>query len=535
MEIMDQFPERQTESETADFVGHFDKSDRYRLVSQGALNYSAQIASTLSSLVLVPFMLLRLGAEAYGFWIFTLTIPAFASGIDSALYLSITRETASHSDVNRVTDDSTTSFLTASCGVYGALGLACGMFIVAAGSLMMPKLHLSASVQSAAPTVFWAVAIAFAAGRTVTFANAVLAGFQRFGTMNAITVAALIFRFSGFSLLLLRHCTLAAIAVWYTVVALMECLLALSIAHRLGAVRADRSLLQWRRLSRTFEFGLSSFLTTELFNLCSFSPPVLAGILTGGARATMALYAGQRPCFIVSELNWRGAEVLFSASAAEEKRKGNAAYSDLVVFGTTYLLAVAMPLCIGLFILAPVLVSAWLQNATPGIATVMRLTSIGVIADALWVGPLHVLWGRGLANRVLVITACVAASALLLNFLLIPRFGAPGSALAFTVSAWIGAIITTINATSGTNSSWLRFLASSFSDLVIPSASLTMTVLVVSSLLSQYPRLELLAAIICGGVVYTLSFWIQQPFRKTTVNPLFRLIGKTGKANAVRK
>lgn len=513
MEIMDQFPERQTESETADYVGHFDKSDRYRLVSQGALNYSAQIASTLSSLVLVPFMLLRLGAEAYGFWIFALTIPAFASGIDSALYLSITRETASHCDVNRVTDDSTSSFLSASCGVYGALGLACGMFIVAAGSLMMPNLHLSASVQSAAPTVFWAVAIAFAAGRTVTFANAVLAGFQRFGTINAITVAALIFRFSGFSLLLLRHCTLAAIAVWYTVVALMECLLALSIAHRLGAVRADRSLLQWRRLSRTVEFGLSSFLTTELFNLCSFSPPVLAGILTGGARATMALYAGQRPCFIVSELNWRGAEVLFSASAAQERRRGNAAYSDLVVFGTTHLLAVAMPLCIGLFILAPVLISVCLRNATPGIATVMRLTSIGVIADALWVGPLHVLWGRGLANRVLVITASVAASALLLNFLLIPRFGAPGSALAFTVSTWIGAIITMIAVARETGLPWLGSLFASFSQIAVPSVALAISTFTISVLLRNDPKSLLLTSVVGGGIVYAGLFLGWQSLR----------------------
>lgn len=191
MKNADQFPERQIESETADYVGHFDKNDRYRLVSQGALNYSAQIASTLSSLVLVPFMLLRLGAEAYGFWIFVLAMPAFVSGVDSALSLSITRETASHCDTNRVTDESTSSFLSASCGVYGALGLVCGMFIVATGSVMMPHLHLSASVQSAAPAVVLAVAIAFAAGRFVTFANAALAGFQRFGTINAIAAGGL--------------------------------------------------------------------------------------------------------------------------------------------------------------------------------------------------------------------------------------------------------------------------------------------------------------------------------------------------------
>ena len=69
MKTIPLFPERQNESETAENVGRFDRNDRRRLLSQGALNYSSQIASTLSSLVLVPFMLLRLGAEAYGFWI----------------------------------------------------------------------------------------------------------------------------------------------------------------------------------------------------------------------------------------------------------------------------------------------------------------------------------------------------------------------------------------------------------------------------------------------------------------------------------
>ena len=87
METIPPFPERQNESETAEYVGRFDRNDRRRLLSQGALNYSSQIASTLSSLVLVPFMLLRLGAEAYGFWILALATPAFASGIDSALSL----------------------------------------------------------------------------------------------------------------------------------------------------------------------------------------------------------------------------------------------------------------------------------------------------------------------------------------------------------------------------------------------------------------------------------------------------------------
>jgi O-antigen/teichoic acid export membrane protein len=313
--------------------------------------------------------------------------------------------------------------------------------------------------------------------------------------------------------MLLLHRSLSAIAIWYAVVALGESVVALGISHRLGAVRFNSSLLHWRRLMRVIEFGLSSFLTTELFNFLSFGPPVLAGILTGGTSATLTLYAGQRPGVIVSEISWRGAEVLFSASAAEEKRRDGAAYAELMSFGTTSLLAVAMPLCIGLFVLAPVLASVWLRNAIPGIATVTRLTTIGVIADALWVGPLHVLWGRGLANRVLVITSCVAASSLLLNVLLVPHFGAPGAAIAFAVSNSIGAIITMIDAARGTDTSWLRPLLASISGVALPSIALAISTITVSVLLRNDPRLLLLTAVVVGGITYTSLFLAWQRLR----------------------
>ncbi len=145
MQTIDPFPERQNDSETADYVGQFDRKYRLRLLGQGALNYSSQIAAVRSSLVLVPFMLLRLGAEAYGFWILVLATPVFAAGVDSGLALSITRGTVSHHDGNRVTDGSTSSFLSACCGVYAALGAVCGVVAVGTDSFMVRHLRLSAS------------------------------------------------------------------------------------------------------------------------------------------------------------------------------------------------------------------------------------------------------------------------------------------------------------------------------------------------------------------------------------------------------
>jgi O-antigen/teichoic acid export membrane protein len=140
----------------------------------------------------------------------------------------------------------------------------------------------------------------------------------------------------------------------------------------------------------------------------------------------------------------------------------------------------------------------------------MRLTTIGVIGDALWVGPLHVLWGRGQANRVLVMTSYVAASSLLLNLLLIPHFGALGAAIAFAVSTWIGAIIAMIEAARGTGSSWLKPLVASFSKVAAPSIALAICTIAVSVLLGNDSKLLLLVSIAAGSIVYGGLFLVQQ-------------------------
>jgi O-antigen/teichoic acid export membrane protein len=529
MQNTDQFPVRQNESETADYVAHFDANEKHQLVSQGALHYAGQIAAVLSSILLVPLMLLRLGPEAYGFWIVALAAPGFAAGLDNALYLAITRETALHRTTVQISDESTCSFLSACCGAYAVFGLLSAFFVVASGIVITQHLHLSPSVQIAAPTVFASVALAFASGRVVVFGNAVMAGFQRFGTINAISVGVLVLRFFSFVLLLRFHDSLRAIAICYALVAVVECFIVFGFAYRFGAVRANRSLFQWRLLRRVGKFGIASFLTTILQNLFWFSPPILLSFLTGSTSATTLLYAGQRPCFIVSDLNWRGAEVIFSASAAKDEHSGSEAVSSLMLFGTKCVLVVAMPLCIGLFLLAPVLVHVWLRIARPGTEIVMQVTSIGVIADALWVGPLHVLWGRGMARRVFIITAGMTACVLILNFLLVPRLGVPGAALAFTASAWIGAIITTNNAARETGSSWLKFLVSSFSDVAIPSVSLAAFTLAASALLREHPRSLLAVASIGGGIVYAILFWIQQRFRKDRGSSFVWFTGRRGR------
>jgi O-antigen/teichoic acid export membrane protein len=356
-------------------------------------------------------------------------------------------------------------------------------------------------------------------GRAVSFGNAVLSGLQRFGTMNAISVAGLVLRFSGFAILLELHCTLKAIAGWYAFVSILECAFMVVTVRGLGALAGNRLLLRWQLLARSGDFAVSTLFASILQNLYWSGPPILLGFFRG-TSSTIGLYAGQRPGFIISDFTWRGAEVVFSAAAGKNSDSATSSDRKLIVFGTKCFLATAMPLCIGLAILAPIVVQIWLRVPRPEMATVMRLTSIGVVADALWVGPLHALWGRGQARQVLLITAEVTALILVLNMALIPRFGAPGSAAAFVISTWCGAIITSVILAREIGASAIDFLRESFSEVLVPSLALAIFVWAVSKTLQPHPWLLVAAAVIGGGVLYSSLYSALLRTRDSSDNPI---------------
>lgn len=512
MREIDPLPLPQTEPETPDQNIQFSVTSQRNLLRQGAFHYSGQIANVVSSLVLVPIMLLKLGAETYGFWILVLAAPAFLSGLDNALCLSVTREAAGHRNARHIADDATTRFLTACFGVFVVVGLAGGAFATVAAAGITKNLHLDPVLRMQAPIVIVAVGLAFAAARASVFGSAVLAGFNRFGTINAISIGALACRFTGFFVLLERRASLSSIAIWYCMVTLLEAAIVVRIVHRLDAVRADRSLWDWALLRRAGTFGIWSLLTTEVLNLGTFAPAFLLGVLRGTA-ATTTLYTGQRPGLIISELNWRGGDILFATSASRSEQDGDAKDSATMLFGTTCVLAAALPLCAGVFILAPTIVSVWLHVGQPETITVMRVTAVGILADALLVSPMHVLWGRGSARKVLIIASGFTLSVLLMNLVLIPRMGATGSAIAFAASAWFGATATTIAASRELNASSARSMSAPFLKLLLPTALLVVCTTWLSMSLRDTPRLLLVIAVGCGGILYATVLAAQERIR----------------------
>jgi O-antigen/teichoic acid export membrane protein len=498
-------PPERLAPEAGEAASASDAIDRAQLLVQGTFHYAGQVATLISGIVLVPLMLNCLGPEMYGLWVLAFSIPGFVLGLDTIVYFPIVREVAAHRDCM---PETTRRFLSACCGVYLCSGALCAAVTVVGGFAMTGHMHLSATTRAAIPAVLSAVAVSFVAGRLTAFANAVLAGRQMFHVMNSISVAVLIVRTSVFVFLLLHGHSLILIAASYAAFSILEVTIALGFIYRLRAFRLSRILLEWNSLREIGEFGVASLLATLVQNAWWSSPQLLVGLLSGNTSANAALYAGQRPCLAIVDLNWRGADVIFAASASQDAEKGKKGISELLDFGGKNVLAIALPLAVGLFLFAPALVRVWLGAAAPLTVNVMRLTSAGVVADALWVGPLHVLWALGRARKVLLISLCMASASLVLNLVAIHWLGPAGAALTFSVTAWLGAILAAAAVAGELGISWRRCLLRPFTELAIPILLLTGYCLAVL-LLSSNPWVTLLSGS-AGGALYAIVFVLKQ-------------------------
>lgn len=74
---------------------------------------------------------------------------------------------------------------------------------------------------------------------------------------------------------------------------------------------------------------------------------------------------------------------------------------EILKVGTRWSCGLALPLCFGLWIIAPNLLQAWLGEARPDTVLVLRLTCAAVFAEALGHGAMQVLWAGGAARTVL--------------------------------------------------------------------------------------------------------------------------------------
>lgn len=390
--------------------------------------------SALVGILVVPVMLKMLGQDSYGLWIVATSMSGIVAAFDFGLYWSVCRVVASDTNGR---ERENAEFVNSAGNVYVLLGIAGCVILGGAGLFSESLLHLPPVQRDSGIIVFWLVGAAFCADRIHAFGCAVLAGTRRFRLINTVTVITAIAWGVCVVAALANGCTVAMIAALHLVVTVVKSVLTLYLVARFSpGYRFRPGFLMWSALRRHAQFALSSLLIDLFGNITWNSAPLLIGLMIGSAPS-VPYHIGQKLPLAVSAMSWKAAEVMFPA--ASESRDDLARSRNLLWFGSRWILALVLPASALLFVAAPNLLHAWLGTPPPGSVTILRILSVTLLADAISVAPLHLLWGRGAIRAIAVIYVALGTAVVVLSVIFIGSFGAVGAAWGLLVPLAVSA------------------------------------------------------------------------------------------------
>ena len=213
-------------------------AERARLIRGGLLNYTGMLVSGIVGIAIVPTMLGHLGFEAYGLWVAVLAAVIVIGEIDLGLSTIVTREVAADPAYE---NDETAQLVSSAAVGYLVLAVAGALLVGSLGTAIDGGLKLSESAREVAPFVFAMGAVLSLAGRALAFSIALLYGWRRFGSANAITAAVAVLGGIGSVLVLLAGGGLRAVAAWQAGVTSLVAVAALAAVVRAQPASPSRA------------------------------------------------------------------------------------------------------------------------------------------------------------------------------------------------------------------------------------------------------------------------------------------------------
>jgi O-antigen/teichoic acid export membrane protein len=399
-----------------------------RLLASGALlQQAAQGAGLLALLAIVTILARRLSVSELGAYGLVASLAGYLLVLRNSVAASAVRAMA-----GAVEREERARVFCAAAALYGLAGLATGV-LIACVALLIAGLILSGDLAGDARVGGVGLGALTAVGVTASVWLDALRAERQFVRAAGIEIAAVALYLGTMLVLIFAGAGLGALIAVSGALPLYSGTLSALVARQL------RLGLRWRpaTASRTRVMTIVPtagwLLVVELCNLAmyafsrvilgAFKSPRAVGLFEGPVRAHNLLYAlgGALAVPVVPT----GSRYL---ATGDERR-----LRDLAVRGTRYTLALFVPLCVTLIVLAGPILEAWLGDRyAGGDAALAILVSYWLVYGGLIVTP-GFLVGAGLARDVARVMVCVAGANLALSLALTPAIGLEGPAVGTAV------------------------------------------------------------------------------------------------------
>lgn len=409
-----------------------------KLVRNTVANGIGSVVGILIGLVLTPFMIDRLGLEAYGVWSLALTLTfsgGYASladlGMEGATVRYVAEATAEDDldAVNRTVSTTLMLFLVIACVLAPAAVALAGPFT----SLFGVPAHL----REAATLCFSLAGGQLAFELPARAFVAVLEGTQRFIVFQAVELGRTLLQAILFVLVLLEGWGIGALAGALATSSLVTLVLYWALAHwALAGLRVSPLHARRAELRRLVRFGGGVFTLRLVSTVYRQMDKVIVGAILG--PGPVGLYE------IANKVNLAAsttASVSVSAlvPAAAFARRNAAILRDMFVRGSCYATAVSLPMTVAGFVFAKPLLVSWIgPDAAPAVGAARLFLAYEALQSIQNVGS-TMIFGIGRIRLPLIVNVLATLLNLLLSIVLVQSVGFSGAILGTLIAnglAW---------------------------------------------------------------------------------------------------
>jgi O-antigen/teichoic acid export membrane protein len=396
-----------------------------KLVRNTLANGTGNAVGILLGLVLTPFLIDRLGLEAYGVWALALTLT-FAGGYASLSELGIEGAT-----VRYVAEASADRDLAAlnravctSLAVFCALALMLAAVAVALAHPLVLLFGVPAHLRDAATACFALVGAQLAFELPARAFVAVLTGTQSFIAFQVVELGRSLLQVGLYVLVLLQGWGIVGLAAALAASSSAALVAYWLLAHRaVAGLRASPLMASRAELARIVRFGGGVFALRLLSTVYNQMDKAIVGVALG--PRPVGLYE------IANKVNL-GAATVSSVTvsalvpAAASLRRQAALLRDMFVRGSCYATAAALPFAVAVFIFAKPLLLAWIgPNAVPAAGAVRLFAAYEALQMVNNVGS-TMIYGLGRIRLPLIVNTVATLLNLGLSIALVHPLGFSG-------------------------------------------------------------------------------------------------------------
>ncbi len=391
-------------------------------------------------IIVLPFMLGRLGDVAFGLWALLATFITYTQLADFGMGLGLTKYVAAYAaraewdDVLRATN--TVFFF------YTAVALVLALLLAALGPVLVGLIPNGSAVAGQALLSMVALAfVTFAINLTFGAFGSVLQGLQRLDVTNLVSFMASIGLYAGIVVVLALGYGLMGILVLSTVLAIATAAVQVWMVYRIvPGYRLQITAFDRSYLHRILGYSLNvqgGTLAALLFD------PATKLILTRylGVASVTQYEVGTRITTQLRNLFAVALLPLFPGVSHMDAGEGRARVEAVYRRSARYVVIFGLPAYLLLIIVAPWLLNAWLGAGYAPASMVMRLMTMGWFVSLVAMPPYLILQALGHARLCMAAHVVQGVVNVALALVLVQPWGFGGVTLAAFMALLIGSVL----------------------------------------------------------------------------------------------